>query len=709
MQDVRRNLFVGLTLASGLLLQACGGEGALPKNTNDTCIAPAQVVQDNLNTQLVAAFPQLPLLSSLVDLMQAPGSDRWYAVTQSGRIYWFDNSPAASRLNLLIDLSTVVRNSGEMGLLGLAFHPNFATNHELYVSYNDNRNNGRSTFSRFLANGTNQINIGTEQMILTIDQPAANHNGGHIVFGPDGMLYIGMGDGGGSGDPYHNGQNLQTLLGAMLRINVTNTPTYTIPADNPFVGNPNARPEIYAYGLRNPWRFSFDKQTGALWLADVGQGNLEEIDIVTKGGNYGWPIMEGSQCYQGTTCNRSGLQLPVTEYTHDGGDCSVTGGFVYRGAQSAVLSGRYLYGDFCTGRLRSTLLDETQHYVTKELLLSGMNISGFGEDSQGEIYALNYSGSRGANIYRVVSDGAGATSTIPEKLSDTGCYESTAQKTMSKGVVPYLGKAALWSDGADKSRLFAIPKNRKIEVQDDGDFEFPVGTVLIKNFMSGARYLETRLFMRHQNGWGGYSYEWLPDGSDAVLLEEGKTIDAGDFMHTIPSRGQCFECHTSTARLSLGIEASQLNSNYTYSTGKTDIQNAALYKAGYLNLNPASRHITPMAEVTDATADLAVRARSYLHANCSGCHRPGGPVSHFDLRIQTAFAQSGTCNTPPVLGNLGIPDARLIAPGDASRSVLLQRMLTLGENRMPPLATHVVDTAGTDVVAQWINALENCP
>lgn len=697
-----------VVLACAWMLQACDN-GPAPENANETCVAPAQLVQDDLSTQLVAAFPQLPVLSSLVGLLQAPGNDRWYAITQEGRIYWFTNSSSANQLNLLIDLRSVVRNSGEMGLLGMAFHPNFISNNEVYVSYSDSRHEGRSTFSRFIANGTNEINISTEQVILTVEQPAANHNGGQIVFGQDGMLYIGLGDGGGAGDTYGNGQNMEALLGKLLRIDVTNTATYTIPADNPFVGIPNVRPEIYASGLRNPWRFSFDKQTGELWLADVGQNVLEEVNLIIKGGNYGWPIMEGTSCFQTTPCNQTGLQLPVAEYSHQGGDCSVSGGFVYRGTESAALAGRYLYGDFCTGRLRSTVANELQQYVTQELLLTGMNIPGFAQDTQGEVYALNYSGGAGEGIYRLTATSGGTSSTIPEKLSETGCFADTAQKTVVEGVLPYNVTTALWSDGADKTRFLAVPTTQKVQVLSDGDFDFPVGSVLIKNFLHDDQYLETRLFMRHQNGWGGYSYEWLPDQSDALLVEDGKTLNAGDFFHIIPSPGQCFECHTSAAHLSLGVEASQLNFDYTYPTGKSGNQNTALYKAGYLQSQPTANQITPLAAIDNTSASIDLRARSYLHANCSGCHRPGGPASQMDFRIQTAFSSTGSCNVEPSAGALGIENARLIAPGDPSRSIVLQRMLALDENRMPPLASLSVDASATDVIAQWISEMVACP
>lgn len=679
-----------------------------PLSGDKTCVAPAQILQSNLETQWQAGFPQLPALPALVEILQAPGSDRWYAVSQAGRVYWFDNNATASQLHLLIDLSSVVRYGGEMGLLGFAFHPDFASNHQLFVSYSDNNHSGRSTISRFDSDGTSEIDISTEHVILTVDQPASNHNGGQILFGPDGMFYVALGDGGGAGDTYHNGQNLNTLLGKILRLNVTHTDTYTVPADNPFIGNSSVRPEIYAYGLRNPWRFSFDRQTGALWAADVGQNTLEEVDIIKPGGNYGWPIMEASSCFNSSTCNQNGLELPVAEYNHSNGDCSISGGYVYRGSQMPALAGRYIYSDFCTGNLRATYQDEHGQYQSQTLGLTGMNISGFGQDSAGEVYALNYNGDAGQGIFHITTNTGGTGSAVPQKLSETGCFSDTKSKSVVNGVLPYSVITPLWSDGADKNRFIAVPENSKAEVLPDGDFDFPVGTVLIKNFMHDGRYLETRLLMHHQNGWGGYSYEWLPDQSDAMLLSEGKTLNIGDFAHTIPSPAQCYECHTSAAHLSLGVEASQLDFTYSYDANNSNNQNMALYQAGFLQSIPAGQQITNMASLDDTSASIELRSRSYLHANCSGCHRPGGPASHMDFRIQTAFTDMGICDTPPSAGDLGISNARLLAAGDPARSILLQRMKALNDNRMPPVASHRVDDDAVSIISQWITSISSC-
>jgi glucose/arabinose dehydrogenase len=228
-------------------------------------------------------------------------------------------------------------------------------------------------------------------VLLEIRQPYRNHNGGLNLFGPDGMLYIGMGDGGSAGDPHNNGQRLDTLLGKMLRLAVDGGAAYRVPGDNPFVDRPGARAEIWAYGLRNPWRFSFDRVSGRLFVADVGQNAIEEVDIVERGGNYGWNIMEGSECYGAQTCDKTGLRLPIAEYGHAQG-CSVTGGYVYRGSRIPGLVGRYIFGDYCSGRLW-TLAEETGgRWGMAAWLPTGLAISSFGEDQHGELYVVDHRG-----------------------------------------------------------------------------------------------------------------------------------------------------------------------------------------------------------------------------------------------------------------------------------------------------------------------------
>ncbi len=680
--------------------------------SNTTCLAPEQASSGNESYQLQAAFPNLPAISDLVGMFQAPGdSSRWYTMSQSGLVQWFENTATANTLNPFVDLSSRVRNSGEQGLLGMAFDPQYASNGRVYFSYINTDNGRNSIISRISKQGSEPLSISSEQIILSLEQPASNHNGGGIGFGPDGFLYIGFGDGGGANDTFNHGQNTQSLHSAILRLDVSGSGSnYAIPADNPFVNNNNILDEIYAYGLRNPWRWSFDSQTDELWVADVGQNRIEEVNKVSAADNLGWPIMEGSECFQTSGCDQTNLTLPVTEYNHDNGECSVTGGFVYRSTRLPGLVGNYIYGDFCSGRVYRAEPQVDQSYSQEEMLLSGINITSFAQGSDGEVLLLEYNGGAGSSAYRFV-DNSNSIGNIPSNLSDTGCFTSTQQKAYSDALIPYEVHNQLWSDGADKTRLFAIPDGSSIELESDGDFIFPNGSVIVKNFMRDNTYLETRLFMRHINGWAGYSYEWLTDQSDALLLDgdSSKTITVNGIPHIIPSRGQCFECHTGAANTSLGLEASQLNFEINYPNGNLGNQLDALAEASFLSSQATADQITQMADRNDQTASLELRARSYLHSNCSGCHQPGGTGTELDLRIQTNFANTMSCDITPDNGTLGITDARIIAPGDASRSVLIARMQsTTSDTRMPPLASQVIDTDAVNIISQWINDLQNC-
>jgi len=295
-----------------------------------------------------------------------------------------------------LDISDRVgATANEQGLLGLAFHPRFAENGFFFVNYTDRQ--GDTVVARFLVSADPaQADPNSEMLVLTVDQPASNHNGGHLAFGPDGALYIGLGDGGGAGDRYGNGQNVRTLLGAMLRIDVDHGQPYAIPADNPFVDSPNARGELWAIGLRNPWRYSFDRQTGDLYIADVGQNMYEEVDVQPAGDpggqNYGWPIMEGLHCFPADQpCEQTGLTLPVWEYDHTQG-CSVTGGYVYRGQEFPVLTGIYLFGDYCSGLiwgLSRAGSGEPTGWRVAQVAQADVQLSAFGEDEAGELYLLD--------------------------------------------------------------------------------------------------------------------------------------------------------------------------------------------------------------------------------------------------------------------------------------------------------------------------------
>lgn len=327
-----------------------------------------------------------------VAAIQSTSKD-WFVVEQGGNIYRLDRD--AQNKTLFLDLSDKVKSQGEMGLLGFTLDPEFAENGIFFVSYTGYDNH--SYISRFHTN-KNGVDKTSEEILLKLSQPYRNHNGGQIAFGPDGYLYIGFGDGGSAGDPDDNAQNIETLLGAMLRIDVHKELPYTSPDDNPFINQPG-KDEIFAYGLRNPWRWSFDKETGDLWVGDVGQNAWEEINIVTKGGNYGWKTMEGSHCFTVAECRPEDFIAPVFDYGRDEGQ-AITGGYVYRGENIPALVGKYIYGDFVSGKIWALSFDEKGTAINRLLLNSKKNISSFAEDQAGELYVIDYNG----GIYAITAN-----------------------------------------------------------------------------------------------------------------------------------------------------------------------------------------------------------------------------------------------------------------------------------------------------------------
>ena len=349
------------------------------------------------------AFPNISFNRMVFLTHAGDGSGYLFLVLQEGQIIVFQNNDDVESLIVFLDIRDRVDDSeNEEGLLGLAFDPHYESNGYFYVHYTAS-SPARSIISRFSVTVDDQqkADIESELVILQINQPYDNHNGGHIAFGPDGYLYIGLGDGGNGGDPHGNGQNNRTLLGTILRIDVSDSSEqkkYGIPPDNPFAGLKYEKNEIWAYGLRNPWRFSFDEETGLLWVGDVGQNKFEEIDIVEKGGNYGWNVLEGFHCHSDSTssCDSEEFEAPIIEYDRDEG-CSVTGGYVYRGSIFNFLYGSYIYGDFCSGLIWALNYDGTKIVDVTILVDSDLIISSFGEDEEGELYILSFDN----KIYRL--------------------------------------------------------------------------------------------------------------------------------------------------------------------------------------------------------------------------------------------------------------------------------------------------------------------
>jgi glucose/arabinose dehydrogenase len=373
-----------------LFAAACGDDtGPLPPS-GEISLA-LETVSDQLT------FP--------VDLASPPGNSRLFVVEKAGRIRIIENGTLLDPA--FLDISAQVSSNGERGLLGLAFDPDYGTTGRFVVNYTDLAGDTHIAAFTISAGDPNQADAASEELILRVDQPFENHNGGQVAFGPDGYLYIGLGDGGGSGDPMTNGQSLTTLLGKLLRVDLNGGSPYGIPAGNPFPAVAAARSEIWSYGLRNPWRFSFDRLTGDLYVADVGQGEREEIDVslaadeAGRGANYGWNIMEGDACFEPASgCDRTGLILPVLQYDHGEG-CSVTGGYAYRGSAIPALQGTYFYSDFCSGWVRSFRLSGGAVAEEREWpALQAGNVTSFGQDDAGELYILTSGGS----VHRIVED-----------------------------------------------------------------------------------------------------------------------------------------------------------------------------------------------------------------------------------------------------------------------------------------------------------------
>lgn len=701
-----------------------GGLDVRPSNA--TCLAGAR--PSSSDTAIVQRVFSALSFSSPILALQAPGdASRWFVVQQGGSVRTFSSAPGTATSTSFIDISGRITAGGETGLLGMAFHPNFPTDRRVFLSYTATSGNLVSRISSFLSrDGGLTLDTTSEQILLTLNQPESNHNGGNIAFGPDGFLYVGFGDGGSGGDPHTqngpigNGQALRTMLGKILRIDIgaESATTYTIPSTNPFATNPKCGPatnaqscsEIYAYGVRNPWRWSFDKQSGELWLGDVGQGNWEEVDIVMKGGNYGWRCREGRHNFNLTGCPSTGLIDPVAEYDHSLG-VSITGGYVYRGPQTTALRGRYVFGDFGSGRIWVLLPDNAGGFTRTDLVSSGLSISSFAQANDGELYVVDYSG----GLYRLVFQPGAGGGTIPTSLAATGCVDPGNPTRPGSGLIPYAVNAPFWSDGAVKDRWIALPDGQNVTVGANGDWDFPNGTVLMKNFSLGPGLVETRLFKHHTDGsWAGYSYQWNDAQTDATLVPGGATKLWGAQSWLYPSEANCLQCHTAVAGRSLGLETAQMNRNFTYpQTSRSANQITTLNMINTLTPaiagDPATLPVIP--DPAGVSGTPAERARSYLHTNCSQCHRPGGPTPvNLDLRYTTALNATNACSLAPQAGDLGLgAAARIIAPGSAPNSVLVARVNRRNDtNQMPPIGSNQIDAAGVALLTQWINGLANC-
>lgn len=674
------------------VVAAACGDGDLPPNPTTPCKPPPRAAAA---VALGPAFGDRSFAQP-VEIVEGPGG-RFYVLEQAGKVKVVRAD--ASEPTIAIDLSARISSGGEAGLLGIAFDPKFADNGFVYLHFDEavDKKPGtayQSIIARFTSpDGGSTFDATTQKVIIQVDHPFRNHNGGRISFGPDGLLYWGLGDGGSSGDPNGNAQNKDALLGKILRIDPSSADPYGIPPTNPFA-NGGGRPEVFAYGFRNPWKHSFDKLTGELWVADVGQSKFEEIDKVVLGGNYGWNIREGKHCYEARDCNAAGLIDPVAEYARTDG-ISVSGGYVYRGTKIPDLVGKFVYGDFGSGNVWS--VDGFGQATGTLLTASNLRISTFGQDSDGELYVADYASGKISQLVPGTAPAVGGAS--GSSLVSTGCVDPDASPQAPVGAIPYDVSSPLWSDGARKSRWLFVPDGSKIIVGPDGDFDVPPASVAVKTFSVGDKKVETRLFVRYADGgWAGYSYEWNDAQTDAVLLpaSQGKTKDLGNGSSWyFPSQSECFACHTPAAGFTLGLEARQLG--------------PVLDRFAAVLDRPIAGAFAPLRAADSPGATNEERARGYLHANCSMCHRAGSGAATLDLRIDRSLVDAHVCNAPPQAGDLGVPDAKLVTPGDPAKSTLALRLRASDASRMPPVASRVVDEVGATAVDAWIRELTACP
>ena len=696
-----------------------------------------------------------------------PGeTNRLFVVEQGGRVSVITNLAVPNR-TVFLDVSSKILGGvppSEQGLLGLAFHPGYATNGWFYIYYVGNAttsvaaNAPHDILARYQVSpgNPNQALPASEVRLIVQYDEAANHNAGDLHFGPDGCLYVSLGDEGGANGQYGNAQRIdKDFFSAILRLDVdklpgslppnphpSSTTNYAVPSDNPFVGatsfdgiavNPaNVRTEFWAVGLRNPWRYSFDPDTGFLYCGDVGQGAYEEVDIITRGGNYGWNYREG--LHAGPVTAPSGFTSidPIQEYAHGSatnqGFC-VIGGVVYRSQRVSQLYGAYVFGDYVDGNIWVLRYDGTNTVPFQRIVAGELGIAGYGIDpNNGDVLMA----SQGLNTIRRLIYATNFTGTpIPPTLADTGVFTNTATLTPNPGIVPYDINLGFWSDNAQKTRWFSVPAtNQTIGFNADGNWTLPAGTVWIKHFdllltngsPASSHRLETRLLIKNSNGFGvyGVTYRWGNSLTNATLvpqegMDEAFVIDDGGGVTRTqvwhyPDRAECLLCHTAAGGYALGFNTPQMNHDFNYS-GTVTNEIAALSLAGYFTTNFTDIHtLRALANLTNTMVSLEYRVRSYLAANCVQCHQPGPggvPASLWDARITTPGPQTGIIDGA-LYDNGGNPANRVIKPGSLANSTLFNRVLTPGADHMPPLATSVINTQAVALLSAWItNGLSN--
>ena len=603
---------------------------------------------------------------------------------------------------------------------GLTYHPEYERNGVLYLFANGPRSKQprRNRVSSFIVerDGSRRIDPASEKVI--IEWTSNGHDGGDLVFGNDGMLYVTTGDGTSDSDMDVTAQDVRNLLGGVLRIDVSRRQggrPYTIPPDNPFVGKKDARGELWAFGLRNPWRMCVDRVSGQIWVGNNGQDLWETAHLLMRGANYGWSVYEGNHpFYRNRQLGPAPFVPPTVEHHHREAR-SLTGGVVYRGGQLAELDGVYVYGDYSTGKIWGAKHDGERLTSHDELLDTTIQIAGFGLTHGGELLVVDH----GNGFHRVVpARTSPSDESFPMRLSDTGIFASVPEHRVESGVVAYSVNVPGWVDGALAERFLGLPGDAKVRHSGHRGWELPDLAVLVQTLTlpDSRRRIETRILTRQDGEWVGYSYLWNEAQTDAALVhKDGAELripssgaDSKARTWRVPSRAECMSCHSRAAKFVLGLCDAQMNRDHDHGGGTAN-QIETLARMGIFENPPA----TPVAELSrvvdphDESEDLAARARSYLHTNCSSCHvEAGGGNANMQLEIGRTLEQMGAVDERPRHATFGITDAMLIAPSAPESSIVHARMSRRGPGQMPPLGTDVVDHAGVKLIDRWIRSLK---
>ena len=680
----------------------------------------------------------LPLAMVLV-----PGVEgEFYVILEREGTIWSLNATTGERtlmIKLGIPDGLPYEVVGDRSTLGARFHPDFPNTPAFYVrSAVETAVSGYNWLTRFTVDPSDPLTLdhGKEELIL--EWEAIGHRGGDLEFGPDGYLYISSGDGSTPADPNNVGQKTDNLLGSILRIDINGKDkdlNYRVPEDNPWVGVDGIRPEVWAYGLRNPWRMCFRPGTGEIWLGDNGDEHWEMVHRVKGGENFGWSTFEGSHPFRPSNPlggPNKNLTLPVVEQSHQVLR-SVIGGVWYQGSQFPELKGHYIYGCYLTQKLWAFSLKGEQVVGLRRIADLGGQLVAFCKDPDRELLILSHD----KGIFRLQRSPVRSLKPIPDKLSATGLFESTTEHKVASGFLPYEVNLPVYWDGAKAERFMAIPEeeiiiqslpaglheNDEAAIRSTAGLDrwrVPTQSVLMQTLSLDDRRVETQVSIKDGGEWRYLSYRWNEKQTDADLVSEhGEEVElelsGGKQNWRFPARSECLTCHTQRGMFVLGLTFAQLNRDNDYDNhgGETMNQLDAMRDLySYVNNRkiPEPETLPVMPQPSDESVSLEDRARAYLHVNCAHCHREtglGGRAS-FELLNWLANERTGLINGRPLVGLPGIQanEARLVAPGDPDRSEIFRRMTSVTVGKMPLLGNHnTIDKSGVELIRRWIESI----